>query len=277
MGYSQSELAEDICTQGTISNIENAITLPSTYILKEIANKLNIDIVDLVFIDDDPVEKILGKVSKLTAIGEHEKAYYELVNCIKVKDIKKNSLTKKYYYYLGITSFLGLGDIKKAESIFNNLLNEFSMGGDVEDILIFVGMGIIKIENNKIYEARELFDKCVFLLRDETLFVENNIKEILKIYYNIAKFYARIFEYGTALNLCNEGIDWANKLDSSYHYAYLLYEKGYVLRKIERYKEGDKFYNLALMYTITHKHDLLQKTILEDAEEYGIKLVDILD
>ncbi len=102
MGYSQSELAENICTQGTISNIENAITLPSTYILKEIANKLNIDIVDLVFIDHDPIEKILGKVSKLTAIGEHEKAYYELVNCIKVKDIEKNSLTKKYYYYLGI-------------------------------------------------------------------------------------------------------------------------------------------------------------------------------
>lgn len=227
----------------------------------------------MIFVETNAVKKVLKSVNKLTAIGEHEKAYNELVSKINVDDILQSSLKKKYYYSLGITTLVGLNEVDKAEQIFAKILEDFDLSGEVEDILILVGLGIISFERKNIEDARSWFKKALLLLRNETLFVEENIREILKIYYNMAKFYSSIYEYTTALSIAEEGLRWADELDSSYHLGYLLYEKGFVLYKTEQYKLSYEFYNSALNVAFIKNHTKLVDTIFKDAEEFDIILV----
>ena len=42
-GLTQSQLAEDICTQATISNLENGASVPTISILLKLAERLNIE------------------------------------------------------------------------------------------------------------------------------------------------------------------------------------------------------------------------------------------
>ncbi len=227
----------------------------------------------MIFVETNEVKKVLKAVNKLTAIGEHKQAYNELISKLNVDDVLKSSLKKKYYYSLGITTLVGLNEVDKAETIFVKILEDFDLSGEVEDILILVGLGIISYERGNIGAARSWFEKASQLLKNETLFVEENIREILKIYYNMAKFYSNIYEYTTALSIAEEGLRWADELDSSYHLGYLLYEKGFVLYKTEQYKLANNFYNAALNVAFIKKHTKLVDTIFKDAEEFEIILV----
>lgn len=272
LNMSQIELAKGICTQGTISNIENGNSMPSTYILKEIAIKLDIDIFEITIGNQSSTQRVLSNVSKLVALGKHENAYYQLVGQINSSEIINISQSKRYYYYLGMTTLVGLVDVDKAEKIFNRILEDYEINGDVEDILVYCGLGIISCERKKIKKAQKWFDKAVLMLRNETLFREENIFEILKIYFNIAKFYSEIKEYEISIQMADEGIFWANELNNSYHLGYLIYEKGFNLLALGQKKNAEINYNMALVYAITSKHEVLKETIINDSKQLGINL-----
>lgn len=271
LNMSQAELANGICTQGTISNIENGNSFPSTVVLKDIALKLGIDLLDITFTEQDDIEKVLDKVSKLTSFGEHKSAYYELNGKINPLAIKSITTKKKYYYYLGSTTLIGLNDVKNAKIIFENIFNDFEMGSDVVDLLIYAGMGILKIEMGFVDEAREWFEKAQLLLKNSTLFNVDNIIEILKIYFNIAKYYSIIEDYDNAIKICDEGIYWANQLRTSYHLGYLTYEKGFNCFKIGKIRESEILYNMALSFAITTDHVILKNVIIDDYKTFGMK------
>lgn len=110
------------------------------------------------------------------------------------------------------------------------------------------------------------------MLRNETLFREENIFEILKIYFNIAKFYSEIKEYEISIQMADEGIFWANELNNSYHLGYLIYEKGFNLLALGQKKNAEINYNMALVYAITSKHEVLKETIINDSKQLGINL-----
>lgn len=272
MRMSQLELAEGICTQGTISNIENRNNVPSTVILKDIAKKLDLNFFDLGFKENSMVEIVLEKVNKLIASGESEKAYYQLVINLKANEISDDVTRKKYYYFLGSTCLIGLGDIEQAKEIFNNILVNFEMNNTVDDILIFVGLGVAEVLSNDLLEAKKWFEKALQLLRNETLFVDENIKEIMKIYFNIAKFYSEIKDYKRAVKLSGEGLFWAKELDSSYHLDYLNYEKGFNLFQLGEIDEAESYYNVAYVLSTILNNEIITKTIIKDSIEYGISL-----
>lgn len=271
LNMSQAELADGICTQGTISNIENGNSFPSTVVLKDIALKLGIDLFDINFTEQDDIEKVLDKVSKLTSFGEHKSAYYELNGKINPLTIKSITTKKKYYYYLGSTTLIGLGEPEKAQCIFENIFNDFEMGSDVVDLLIYAGMGVVKVELGLIDEAHEWFEKAELLLKNSTLFSVSNIIEILKIYFNIAKYYSEIEKYEIAIKTCDEGIYWANQLRTSYHLGYLTYEKGFNYYKIGEIRKSEILYNMALSFAITNDHLILKNVIIADYDEFKIK------
>lgn len=277
LGMSQLELAEGICTQGTISNIENLNNVPSTVILKDIAKKLNLNFFDFGFKENSMVEIVLENVNKLIASGESEKAYYQLVINLKPNEISDDSIRKKYYYFLGSTCLIGLGDIDQAKEIFNSILVNFDMSNTVDDILIYVGLGIAEVLSHDLEKAKEWFEKSIQLLRNETLFVDKNIKEIMKIYFNIAKFYSEIKDYKTAVNLSGEGLFWAKELDSSYHLDYLNYEKGFNLFKLGEIEEAESYYNVAYVLSRILNNEIITKTIVKDSIEYGISLKSVIN
>lgn len=264
MGMSQLELAEGICTQGTISNIENRNTVPSTIILKDIARKLDLNFTDFGFKEDNIIKNVLEKVNKLVANGESEKAYYQLVLNLKANEISDDIIKKRYYYYLGNTCLIGLGDIEQAKEIFNNILENFEMSNTLDDILIFVGLGVSEVLSDNLKGGQIWIEKAVELLRNEILFKDSNKKEIMKIYFNIAKFYSQIENYKEAVRLSDEGIFWAKELGSSYHLDYLNYEKGFNLYKLGKFEEAKSYYNVSYVLATVLNNEIITKTILSD-------------
>lgn len=270
MGMSQLELSKGICTQGTISNIESSNNIPSTVILKDIAKKLDLNFFDLGFKGNSMVQTVFDKVNKLIARGESEQAYYQLVINLKSKEIYDDVSRKKYYYYLGSTCLIGLGDIKQAKEIFNTILVDFEMSNTVDDILIYVGLGVAEVLSEDLKKAEKWIDKAVELLRNETLFTYENIKEIMKIYFNVAKFYSEIKDYEKAVNLSSEGLFWGNHLNISYYSDYLNYEKGFNLYHLGKIEEAESYYNVAYVLSRLYNNEIIIKTIINDSIEYGI-------
>lgn len=271
-GISQIELAEGICSQGTISNIENSSTLPSTVLLKELSKKLGLDLFDLLFKEDDIVEGMLEKINMLIVRGEPKKAYYQLINNLKEEGISDDTLKKRYFYYLGNTSLIGLGNYVYAKEVFNKILVNFQMGNQVEDILIYVGLGIAECMGNNLKEAEKWINLAVELLENKTLFVHKNINELMKIYFNVAKFYSEIKDFNMAVRMSDEGLFWATELNSSYHADYLNYEKGFNLFQLGEIEKAESYYNVAYVFAVFLKNEALGKVIIEDSEKYGIDL-----
>ncbi len=272
MGISQIELAEGVCSQGTISNIENSSTLPSTVLLKALAKRLHLDILDLVFKEDDIIESTLEKVNKLIVGGEPKKAYYELVNNLKENEISDYTLKKRYFYYLGSTCLIGQGDFVRAKEIFNKILIDFKMENQVEDILIYVGLGIAECMGKNPKEGEKWINLAVELLENKTLFVHKNINELMKIYFNVAKFYSEIEDFNMAVMMSDEGLFWATELNSSYHADYLNYEKGFNLFQLGEIEKAESYYNVAYVFAVFLKNEALEKVIIEDSGKYGIDL-----
>lgn len=46
-GLTQKELSENICTQATVSNLENGASVPTISILLKLADRLNIEFSDI--------------------------------------------------------------------------------------------------------------------------------------------------------------------------------------------------------------------------------------
>lgn len=269
---SQIELADGICSQGTISNIENSSTTPSTVMLKQLAKKLNLDIFELLFKEDNTVELMLEKVNKLIVCGEPKKAYYQLVNSLKEDEILDMVLKKRYLYYLGNTCLIGLGDVVRAKEIFKRILLDFKIDNTVEDILIYVGLGIAECMGNNFKEGGKWIRLAEELLENKTLFVHGNINELMKIYFNIAKFYSEIKDFNMAVRMSDEGLFWATELNSSYHVDFLNYEKGFNLFHLGEIERAESCYNVAYVFAIFSKNRSLEKVIIEDVLEYGIDL-----
>lgn len=274
MGWSQKKLAEGLCTQGTISNIEKATFFPSAKLLMEIGTKMDIeiDIYNAFLGEKKTIENVLNKVSKLSARDENEQVYFELTGKINVSKITDNSLKKKYYYYLGMSHYRGFGELDKAEEYFSKVIDNYKMKNEIEDVLIYVGMGIVNYEKRNKELAHDWFEKAVSALKKEEFFIEDNIRELLKIYYNLAKYYSLTSNHEKSLELCELGLYWAHELDSNYHLGHLLYEKAFNLYQLGDAVNSEFNYNLALVQSYVCKQEVVQKTIRADAERFNLEL-----
>lgn len=271
---SQVELAQGICTQGTISNIEKHRGLPSTEIISALAERLGIkiDVFEVVKEEQQSIDSLLKQVSKLCAHGENVKAYYQLREVVHLKNTLDDADKKKYCFYLGTCYYSVFSDSEEAEHIFSGVIDDLKKANDIEDVLLFLGMGIVNYENGNKEEAFIWFEKCLVALRKDSFSVKYNTRELLKIYYYLAKYYSLSLDYQKAIELCDMGLYWANELDSNYHLGHLLYEKGSNLVKLDELSEGRLFYNMALAQSVVCKYDALQTLIRQDSEKYSISL-----
>lgn len=271
---SQVELAKGICTQGTISNIEKHRGLPSTNIISELADRLGIqiDVFEVVKEEQQSIESLLKQASKLCAHGENVKAYYQLREVMHLKNTLEDADKKKYCYYLGTCYYSVFSDSVEAEHIFSEAIDDLKKANDIEDVLLFLGMGIVNFENGNKEEAFKWFENCLVALRKDSFSVKYNTRELLKIYYHLAKYYSLNLDYLKSIELCDIGLYWANELDSTYYLGHLLYEKGYNLVKLDELSEGRLYYNMALAQSVVCRYDALQTLIRRDSEKFKLSL-----
>lgn len=130
-GLSQSQLAQGICTQATVSLIEKNNQLPSMPILTRICDRLDITLTDVIEDDNQTLTAIFNQLDRLFSAGDFEKAR-TVLNNIGIKQLQDDYDKKRYYYYLGMLAELFENDVDDA--IFNFELVAHQFDNDLPDI-----------------------------------------------------------------------------------------------------------------------------------------------
>ncbi|AOA01524.1 helix-turn-helix transcriptional regulator [Carnobacterium maltaromaticum] len=276
-GLTQSNLAEGICTQATISNLESKSSLPTISILLQISDKLNIefdDIYEYTLENTNDYNRIFRQVRELCGKRKHEEAYNLIEKEIKFDMLETIYDIKQYYYYMGITSLVGFNRISDGIYYFNQALAAESQNSiDFLDVLSLNGIGIAYFRDNENDEASTYFEQSIEQL-DELSSLIDTMKdslEISKIYYNTALFYSKIGKHNKAVNLCSLGIQLLKNENLTYYLEYLLYEKAFNLMKLNKLKESEKYYLYALVIADLNDNQQAIEGIKKDMKEYDIQ------
>lgn len=276
-GLTQAELAEGICTQASISNLENNTSTPSLMILLEIGSRLNIELNELseyAIEQANPIFTVFKKVQDLRSQFKLKEACDLIKKEIDVKELKTNQEKKQYYYYLGITSLLGDNKISDATYNFNlGLQLEIEPQLEFLDILITNGIGLAYFMNSEEDKALTYFEKSLagldgFMKR--TVSLDESI-EITKLYYTSANFYSKIKEYNKAIDLCTVGIRVQQNHHINYDLERLYYEKAFNLAQLGKLTEARENYGFAESLAKMSGNDLVIDVIQKDIEHFNIK------
>lgn len=276
-GLTQAELAEGICTQATISNLESKGSLPTTSILLKITDKLNIEfneIYEYSLGNQNGYTQIFKEVRRLCSKRSHKQAYELLTTEINFSKLDTIYEIKQFYYFMGISGLIAHENISDAIYYFNQAIDSESGNTlDFLDVSATNGIGIAYDMANENDKALTYYEKSLEQLDELLTIIDtiNNSPEIAKIYYNTAMFYSKIGEYNKAVNLCSLGIQLLQNEDLTYYLEYLLYEKGFNLLKLNKKEEAAKFYLYALVMDDFHNNNLVLEVIKSNLKEYDIQ------
>ncbi|MDW5524973.1 helix-turn-helix transcriptional regulator [Carnobacterium maltaromaticum] len=275
-GLKQSELADGICTQATISNLENKSGMPNLPILVAIGNRLGIafsELSDYTLTTTNYTVAIFNQVKQLCATYRHKEAHDVLVKEIDIKLLEKSEERKKYYYYLGLTELIANKNFKDAYYYFNLVLVDKSdLNVSLIDVLATNGIGIAYVLESELEKALTYYEKALNQLEK---LIENfgeilDSADITTVYFNSAKFYSQIENYGKAVDLCNLGITIQQMNHTNSELDRLFYEKAFNLVKIGEMKEAEKFYFHAASVASLNGNDVVVKAIKMDMKEFKI-------
>ncbi|MBM7689277.1 Cro/Cl family transcriptional regulator [Enterococcus ureilyticus] len=222
---SQVTLAAGICTQGTVSNIENKNVCDSLEILDAICKRLNLSLESV--LDDNDEKKLtslLNHVEELCNTFKHKEAYSLLQeNSIDVTNFQNKELKVRWFYFMGITNLLGYNNTTDSLYYFYRA-DELGDSNSVYAILSVNSLGIVYEMVNELDKAQVYYEKSINMLKKMT--VKMPI-EATKIFFNTAKFYSLIEDYNTAFDLACEGMILNRTYQSLYMLDLLAYEAAF--------------------------------------------------
>lgn len=275
-GLTQAEVAENICTQATVSNLENKGGIPSFSILLKLADKLDMELSNIVehaIERESGYNQVFKEVRDLCSKVRHKEAYELLKSTIELDNLETIYEAKLYYYYMGITSLMGLESPSNVIYYFNQVLSsESEKSIDFLDVSATNGIGIAYFMQSENDKALTYFERSLEQLDELFTMIDTlaNSPEIAKIYYNSAKFYSAIGEYNKAVNLCNLGIRLLKNEGLAYYLDSLLYEKGFNLMKLGKKEKAGKYYLHSIVMADSNGNKILMDVIKNDVIIYGI-------
>ncbi|WP_317912506.1 helix-turn-helix transcriptional regulator [Carnobacterium maltaromaticum] len=273
-GLKQGELAEGICTQATISNLENKSGMPNLPILIAIANRLDIEfseISDYTLMNSNYNSAIFNQVKQLCATYKHKEAHDLLVKEIDIKKLEKIYEIKKYHYYLGLTELIANKNVTEAHYYFNLVLSDKSETNvELIDVLATNGVGIAYVLNSDLDKALTYYEKALSQLEEliENLGEIRDSVDITSVYFNCAKFYSQIEDYEKAVDLCSLGIALQQMNHTNFELDRLFYEKAFNLAKLGKMKEAEEFYFHAASVARLNKNSIVIEAIRMDMKEF---------
>ncbi|MFS6999933.1 helix-turn-helix domain-containing protein [Carnobacterium maltaromaticum] len=277
----QEELAADICTQASISNLENKGSLPTISILLKIIDWLGMEFSEVYAYTSGKSSDhghIFREVQELCRVQRHKEAYDLIKTNIQFDQLESIFDIKRYYYYIGITGMIGYDKISDGIYYFNQALAKKSKENtDYLDISALNGIAIAYDINNEDDKALNYYQQSITQLNKLPLFIET-IKdkiEIAKVYFNTAKFYSKIEDYTTAIELCTLGIKVLQNENLTYYLEFLFYEKGFNLLQIKKTYEAEKYYLYALILADIKKNQHIVDVVISDVKLYNIQNVDV--
>lgn len=263
MHLSQTQLASNICTQATISNIEKKNTCDSLEILSSICLKLNIEIEDvLVETSEKRTEKMFKEIEQLCNTSKYKQAFDYLNKKepeFDPKYIEENQ--SMYHFYKGTTFYFGNNDEENA--FFHLYIGSETNGNlNIYNILSINSIGSIYTKKKDFDKAKVYFGKSIKLLGELKV---NAPLEAARIYYNSAKFYSSLKDYKLCCELCDAGLALINRYSSTYIMDFLCYGKAYSVYQLTG-KATEEYmiaYSIAKLFKNTYLIEVIEKELKE--------------
>ncbi|NSS71585.1 helix-turn-helix domain-containing protein [Enterococcus faecalis] len=262
---SQAELAKGICTQATISNIENKNVCDSLDIFSSVCLRLDLQVEECIEgSSEKKLESLLNKVEELCFYFKHDEAYDLLKDYPDDIESSNRILETKFFYYKGITILLGKKN--NSEALFYlHRGSEISRDINIYNILSMNAIGILYELEDDIEKAKVYYDKSLQLLSEFKL---DYPLEQCRIYYNTAKFYSLIKDYAKSIELSDKGIEINRTHSSIYSLDCLLYEKAFNKQMLGLDAVED--YRIAYYFTRFFENKKLLTYIEKDMQEFNI-------
>ncbi|HFU5394405.1 TPA: helix-turn-helix domain-containing protein [Enterococcus faecium] len=218
-GLTQVQLAEGICEQATVSNIENKNMSPGINILSALCKKLNVEISDiLVETEEDKIRKKTNEIQSLNSVSKYQESY-KILQTIDQEKVSNSDLLNQILFYQGLLDHLYAKKPDAALFYFNQVLEQ-TTETDIHHLQAAANVAMIYLSKGELDFAKVYVERTLKIL-SETDF--DNLMVCI-VYYDIATYYRKIEDYDKAIQLCEKGIEYNKKHKSTYALEYLLYE-----------------------------------------------------
>ncbi|KRL65651.1 hypothetical protein FC27_GL001500 [Companilactobacillus versmoldensis DSM 14857 = KCTC 3814] len=223
-GISQSELADGICTQATVSLIEKKDKIPSMKILVRICERLGITMNLVIVNDDSQIYSIISEIKKLFYQDDYDGIVAKLD---KLKDININNKQeiKLIHFFSGLVEYEVEKNYDKAIFDFNRAMNVNIVSVDMYDILINIYTAKAYVNKGSDDEAKVYYDQSKDLIKSSVEKInDENYRDSILIYANMSELALELGDNESVIEYANEGIYIARKeqslfkLDSMYNY-----------------------------------------------------------
>lgn len=234
-GYSQSELAEGICTQATLSRFENNGQIPNIKILLQLCKKLGISMEELFpkmgVPKDDSLEKI-KQAEFYLIMSEYEQAK-SLLAQIPKETLDDASWAMRYYYIKGFIMIFQDEPITDILFNFDQIILEDYPDSALFRLLAYTGIGMVFSREGDLAKAEVYFSKVLEKIYQFPTKELTDTWRVLHILFQCGVFYAEIGEMESSDTLLN----YAVTICSDNHVTYYLARAAIQLAKNAQIKE----------------------------------------
>lgn len=263
-GLSQSELAEGICTQTTLSRFENNGQVPSLKILLQLCDRLNLPIGEL-------FPKVGVRQPELSAKMEQAEFYlitseYQqlaaLLASISSTKIEVPALICRYYYLQGFVMIFQDAPLAEILFVFDKLLlHEKENPAPIFRLLALTGIGMTYSRDGDGKKAEFYFEQVFKEIYDYPITTSEDTWRVLNIVFHCGEFYATHHDLAASDAL----LTYAITICSDNHVTYYLARAAYqlALNALAKKRPTEEIRELladAKAYAkINHNHILLEK------------------
>lgn len=220
-GLSQNELAEDICTQATLSRFENNGQVPNLKILIKLCDRLDLPLSELfpkVGIKYSDVIDTMNQAEFLLITSEYQQAR-NLINTINIDLIEDKEILLRYRYLTGFLMVFQKEPI--TEILFNFdqiLLEDAEETYDIYRLLAYTGIGMVFAREKHQEKAEFYLNKVLEKIYYYPIKEVEDTWRVLNILYQCGEFYASIQE----IEASNVLLNYAIEICSDNHVTYYL-------------------------------------------------------
>lgn len=247
----QEELCHGICTQTTLSRIENGVQMPRRKILEALMQRLGLQMQYYFFpVSNEEMERSNLEYAITRKLSHNEYDITDLLERYKKCSPEMDHMEEQFYLYAFASQMMrNENDYLRALSLLLQgialTIPEFSQEHLCEQTLLtFDEIRIINGISLAYYEIGqyEQAKKFMLFLKEYLHKTDIDLEEKAKLYpmilFNLSNWMGLDGRNEQVYELCNEGIEFCIKSGQLTVFPYLIFNKAYSLAKMNRLEEA---------------------------------------
>lgn len=247
----QNTLAKGICSTSYLSKIENSLTVPSDEVITFLLKKLNIEIDQVSSEKEKEVIESLSQLYKIGVLKRNKQFISEALHKFTHQKLYFLQLKNFYSYHLYMFRLLLILDEEEdnLHSTYNTLVKIKDDMDDKQKFIFHLNLGLYSYLAGNFKEAINRLEMSLKLVNSGI----NEEWEVADFYNILSLTYFKCNEFFNAINYASKSL--------LYYKDNLLFERaidnyiviGIAHKKLRKYEEAEKNYNLAEKLAIDYK------------------------